>query len=367
MHTVMTVTGPIKAQDVGFASMHDHILTNAGFYRDQYAPLIGEPPANVFPPDMDTPVRMEDLAYLSQGYYIRCMDAWNLDDEDLMEAEVNDFKAAGGNTILECSAPGIRTNVEGLKRISEKSGVHIVASTGLYGEESWPEKFKDMSIEAFVTYMNHEIETGMADTTIRAGHIKTAVNKITDHQLDFLKAAAQSSNDTGAPVTAHLGLFTNQEDSRIVYKRFLKSGMAPEKLLMCHQQMYFHEGDLTALITHPDSWRLYLDYARELLDTGINICIDCFGMKWDAEAIGMVMHKDHVSMAGLVGLINAGYSDQIVIGTDVFIKLMTRRYGGCGYSRLLNYVVPTLKKVGISDENVRKITIDNPARLLSMR
>jgi phosphotriesterase-related protein len=367
MRTIMTVTGPIKPEQAGFTSMHDHILTNTGFYRDEYASLIGEPPATLFPPDTNTPVRLEDLAYLSHGYFVRSNDAWNLDDEALMGAEVKDFKDAGGGAILECSAPGIRPNVVGLKRISQQTGVYIIASTGLYGEKSWPDNFRNMSVDDFVRYMNREIERGMEDTNIKAGHIKTAVNQITDRQLEFIIAAARSSNDTGALVTAHLGLFTTIEDSRLVYQKFLDAGIAPEKLLMCHQQMYFHEANLVTLITNPDSWRLQLDYARELMDLGINICIDCFGMTWDAEALGMVMQKDHVTMAGLVSLINDGYAGQIVIGTDVFIKLMTRRYGGHGYCRLLNYVAPTLKKVGIADETVRQITIDNPARLLAIR
>jgi phosphotriesterase-related protein len=32
-------------------------------------------------------------------------------------------------------------DVVALKRISEKTGVHIIACTGLYAENSWPERF----------------------------------------------------------------------------------------------------------------------------------------------------------------------------------------------------------------------------------
>jgi phosphotriesterase-related protein len=366
MKMINTVTGPIAPEQLGFTSMHDHVLTNCSFYQNEFGQFIGEPPANVFSPDKDTPVRMEDSACLRQGYFIRSNDNWDLEDEDLMKAEVGDYKIAGGSTIVECSAPGIRPNVSGLMRISQKTGVHIVASTGLYAEESWPGKYNDMSIDDFIVFMKCEIEYGIEDTNIKAGHIKTATNKITDRQLDFLRAAAQASNDTGVLATGHLGILTTPEDGRIVYNTFLESGIAPERLLMCHQQAYFHESKLETLITNPDSWKLELDYTKEILDKGINICIDCFGMTWDVESAGMVSQKDHIPMAGLVALINAGYEDQIVIGTDVFIKLMTRRYGGHGYCRLLNYVVPTLKKVGVSDETIRKITVDNPSRVLSI-
>ncbi|MCP4749787.1 MAG: hypothetical protein GY866_02750 [Proteobacteria bacterium] len=70
-------------------------------------------------------------------------------------------------------------------------------------------------------------------------------------------------------------------------------------------------------------------------------------------------------MDGPVSLIKAGYSSQIVLGTDTFIKTLLRSFGGEGYCRLTDDVVPTLTRIGISDTDIQAITVDNPGKLLS--
>ena len=62
---------------------------------------------------------------------------------------------------------------------------------------------------------------------------------------------------------------------------------------------------------------------------------------------------------------NAGYAQQIVIGTDLFTKVQTRRYGGESYSRLTTFVKPSLERFGVKHEDIYRITVENPARLLS--
>jgi len=82
------------------------------------------------------------------------------------------------------------------------------------------------------------------------------------------------------------------------------------------------------------------------------------------EVFGRFDIPDMVKMAGLVSLIKDGYSDQIVIGNDIYQKIMTRRYGGHGYCRILDFVVPTLRQMGIKEEDIEKIIVENPARML---
>ena len=57
------------------------------------------------------------------------------------------------------------------------------------------------------------------------------------------------------------------------------------------------------------------------------------------------------------------YSGQIVLGNDVFSKVQTRRFGGTGYRHLVEWVVPTLRDLGVSDYDIRQMTVENPARL----
>ena len=84
-----------------------------------------------------------------------------------------------------------------------------------------------------------------------------------------------------------------------------------------------------------------------------------------AEVLGVGPTPDWQRMAGLVKLIEEGHAPQLVVGTDTFVKLLLRRFGGDGYCRLTNFVAPTLESVGVPAETVRQITVENPARILA--
>jgi len=364
--TITTVCGPVDPADLGFTSMHEHVLTDASFYLDEIQPALEPLRLEAWrPSDPDEAVRMEDLAYLRAGFFALSKDAWNTNDEPLMTAELADFKKAGGSAVLDCSAPGIRPNVAGLRRVSEASGVHIVASTGLYAERSWPERFREMSSQEFESHVRSEIDKGMEGTDIRPGQIKCATNEVTDKQVEFLKASARVSRDTDYPLTAHLGIFTAEEDHRQVLRILLDAGIAPERLIMCHMQGYVAESAVATLISDPSSWQLRLDYVLEVLDLGVNLCFDCFGLTWSLEAVGMLPTSDVVNLAAVYALLEKGYADQITVGTDTFTKPQLRRYGGYSYCRLLNFVVPWLRNVGVDDATLDKLTVANPARILA--
>ncbi len=360
MKQIMTVRGPIAPDELGTTSMHDHILVNSGFYKQ----LFDKEAATSCPVDLAEPVKMHNLSYLHHGYQVYSDDNWDLTAPDFMRTEVQYFKERGGQAILETSAPGIRRNIKGLKGISEKTGVHIIASTGLYIEESWPQKFRRMATENFVAFLKQEINCGIENSGIKPGHIKTAILHGTDLEFTYLKAAIHVANETGLLVTAHTGSTTTDEKRRKFLHGFLKEGLNPEKLLFCHAQFTFMPTDMQTLISDPQSWKLHLDWAREVLDSGANICIDLFGSPYDLEVFGRFDIPEMVKMAGLLALINAGYSSQIVIGNDVYQKIMTRSCGGHGYCRILDFVIPTLRKMAVDSSHIQKITVQNPARLL---
>lgn len=365
MNTIMTVRGPIKPEELGFTSMHEHVLSRLTATIPAIAANL-EIPENRFPPPAGSKIKMEDLSYYRCGYFVISEDCRDTDDEALMEAEVREYKQAGGSAMLDCSAPGIRPNIKGVKRISEKTGVHVIASTGLYAEEYWPDQFKEMSVAQLTDYIRTEITEGMEGTDIRAGHIKAAVNAITERQMNYLNAAVAGVNETGASLTTHMGFKTRIDDSRHVWRHMKAAGMPAERLLFCHFQQYVQTFQLKKLVQDPNAWRPQLDYAKEVLDQGINISLDAIGLPWSLEHSGLVSPSDAYHLAAIVELVEQGYEDQIVIGTDIYLKLMTRRYGGHGYVRLLNYFVPTLRELGVSETAIQKITVDNPIRILSM-
>lgn len=366
MAQIMTVRGPVEPESLGFTSMHEHILVGATFLLDLYKKILPSPPENLFPPASDEPVKMEDLGYHRSGYFVLSKDNWNLTDEALMTAEVGDFKAAGGDAILEVSALGIRHSPEGLRRISEATGVHIIASTGFYSSASWPASWQDASVDDMVAFIKKEVENGLDGTDVKPGHLKVGPLELNESEEKSVRAAARASQETGLSVTAHQGMMMSEEQCRKMIDIFIEEGADPSRVLICHMQGFcFGAHDFETCLKDPGTRRLTLEHPKYALDKGFNISFDCFGTRWDVEPLDFFLENDFERMAGLIALIKEGYSKQLVIGTDVFLKSMTRRYGGDGYARLLNFVVPTLKKMGIAETDIHDITVGNPARILA--
>jgi len=359
---IVTVLGTVASDVLGFTSMHEHIMCDGSVARHGYESNLPKD----LPVNSDDPVSLENIGLLKRDF-ILTKDALRIDDEDVVTAEVADFKASGGGAMLEMSVPGLRLNLPAIQRISQKTGVHVVVTTGLYVEDSWPEQYQGMTIEGYTDHMLREIHRGIDDTDIRAGHIKAGISVLSKQEEKVLRAAARAASVTGLSVTVHPGIFAIiGADGRRIIKILAEEGMDLGRAIIAHTQVFFFEHDLKILIRNPDSWGLRLDYAKALLDSGTNISVDCFGESYDAEFRDWTYGTDWQRLAGLVALIEAGYSSQIVLGTDTWLKIQLRRCGGDGYCRLTKYVVPTLKDVGVSDYDIRQMTVENPARLLAV-
>ena len=76
------------------------------------------------------------------------------------------------------------------------------------------------------------------------------------------------------------------------------------------------------------------------------------------------MPNDIGRLDRILFLIQNGFEDQIVISQDVCRKCHLSRNGGQGYDHILNNIVPRMKKLGITESQITKILIKNPAKAL---
>lgn len=356
----MTVCGPVHPEKIGFTSMHDHIMADLSIFK---APITDDIEKNI-PFDPNSPIKMKNLCYLRNGWAGYCNDNWTLTDVDLMTTEVQYFKDRGGTTILEPSAPGLRCNIAKLKDISNATNVNIIASTGLYREETWSPEFTKMNSSDMQSHFLNEINYGIDGTDIKPGHIKSAITYGSENEFNALKAAVRVANETGLLLTVHTSYCTTIEHRKRILQICRQEGMNPEKLLLCHIHYTFVNMNLQDFLQNSESFQLDLSWAKEVLDNGINICVDVFGLPSDNENPESFDRADIIKLMGLIQLINSGYAKQIVIGNDVYQKIMTRSYGGHGYCRIIDYVVPALINCGINKNIIDEITIYNPRRLL---
>jgi phosphotriesterase-related protein len=366
MSQIMTVRGPVDSGELGFTLMHEHLMADAQemYERRKRQGLMPDPP----PVERDDLVTMANLGYLS---HCTALSRHNLDLQDvaLMASEVGLFKDAGGSAILECSAPGIVRHPVEVRRISEQTGVHVIMSTGLYTEETWPQHFHSMSTDDYLRFMVDEHEHGIEGTGIKPGNIKIALEEKNDALERVARAAVRAGNVTGLALHIHRGLFLSVKDMRWLADALLDEGADPTRVVFCHAEDYFAgEARVDDLITDPACWQQKLFNLRELesfLDAGFNICVDCFGHTWDVEAAGIIDQPDWLLTAAVYALLREGHAEQIVMGHDVFMRINTRAYGGEGFTRISEFVLPTLRRIGVSEDEIRLMMFENPARILA--
>jgi phosphotriesterase-related protein len=376
---VMTVLGPIAPELLGLTSMHEHILMTGRVFRQMYVEegggRAGEPVAE------GEAVSLENIGPLRRNNMLT-WDAQDLHDEEAMAGEVADFKESGGRSILDCTVPGLRCDTQGVRRISRRTGVNVVAATGAYLSCSWPPAFRGMREADFFRFMMHEIREGISDAPARAGGeappgegeadggpiypgaVKIGLSPFTDAEEGALRAGVRAAMASGLSLTVHpcsgIG-----GDARAIVPILREEGMDFSRCVIAHQGGPMFPGDLKRLALCPECWALDLECAKALLDEGLNISIEFLNQS-DRELCGSVNPPDWAKLAGLVELLRQGYAGQIVLGTDLCAKPMARRFGGEGYCRLTRFALPTLTgMLGVSPYAVRQMTELNPARILA--
>ena len=64
-------------------------------------------------------------------------------------------------------------------------------------------------------------------------------------------------------------------------------------------------------------------------------------------------------------LIDEGHLENVLLASDFARASDIQRNGGPGYAKTVTRFVPMLQEAGVTDEQIRVMTVDNPLRLLS--
>jgi phosphotriesterase-related protein len=104
---------------------------------------------------------------------------------------------------------------------------------------------------------------------------------------------------------------------------------------------------------------------ERIAERGVYLSFDTFGSEFAYD--GVPEPRDTDRLRGLLHLLDKGYADRLLLSHDVCYKMQLTRYGGRGYSHLLANIVPELKQRGVSDGEIYKMLVANPARVLSVQ
>lgn len=372
MGKVMTVLGEIDSCELGFVDMHTHLnmkLPDGVNYDFMSGAIFNDTIVdNRTLNKIQQRQMMEDIYDLRKGYWVFVKDNFCLQDYELLKEEIQLYKNAGGKTIVEPSPCGMRGDVRIIKKLAEEVGINVLVSTGCYGDGLWPKEFVEKNEEELMNIMFDEIYNGIDGTDIKAGQVKVALNRFTELELKALRAGARVARDTGLCFSVHTGGTNLNPEYTLKMAQIIKEeGHNLEKTVFLHMDQTVTQHDLITYIkNHEQASKLILDPLRRLLDTGATLSFDCIGTHESKEMYDVVWSNDYERMAGLYKLLTEGYSKQLVVATDVWQKMYYRKFGGAGYCRVLDFVVPMLKKCGVGAGQIKDITCDNAARLLSI-
>ena len=312
MTTINSVLGPIETENMGFTLSHEHLATSAaGIWK-------------TFPELIDRVGIMEQAkATLKEAY-----------DEGL-------------RSIIDVSTIDLGRDVEMMKEVSGATGVQIVAATG--NHLAVPRPFADLAPEVIADLYVREIEVGIEGTGVKAGIIKVAsdVGGITTEQEIVLRAAGQASVRTNTPISTHT--------------------WSPDRIGEEQVRILMEEGvDMDRVYIGHSNDDTDLGYLVGLLKKGVWLGLDRFP---GGRRPGTPLWEERTDLAKQ--LIDAGYANRIMLSHDhsvpkarygLEVQEERFKYNPDGYNFITRNVIPRLKHLGVSEESINQIMVENPRR-----
>ncbi|MGW8377870.1 phosphotriesterase [Streptomyces sp. ODS28] len=140
-----------------------------------------------------------------------------LDGFEDAEAGLRSFAGAGGGTVVQWTPYGMGRRSGALVELSRRTGVHLVAATGLHQARHYAEGSAwdvDGLAELFTGELTRGVRGAACGEAPRAGLIKVADGPqgLDAHARRTHRAAARAHHATGAPIAVHLERGTGGTD-----------------------------------------------------------------------------------------------------------------------------------------------------------
>ena len=323
---ILTVAGPIDPSQAGQTLMHEHI-----FIDFKAAPPMAPPPTGISVLSATPPAPPAG----GRG-------GGGLTDYAESLEEVMAFKKIGGGTIVDTTNFGLTRDPEALLRISKASGLHVVMGAGWYQKALHPPDMAERTVDELTAIVVRDVTVGAQGTNIRSGIIgEVGVNArpLVENELKSIRASARAARLTGAPMSIHS--FGSPEDMLRTLDIIESEGVNLSRVVMSH------------------TGGRDMAYMKQLFDRGVYVEYDYMGQAPLTQA------RDEQIVASIASVIEAGHADKVLVAHDVCTKPQLKKNGGGGYTYISTVILPGLKAKGVSDENIRKILVDNPRRVLT--
>jgi phosphotriesterase-related protein len=300
--TIQTVRGPVEPSALGRTLVHEHVFCD--FYR-----ITG------------------NLNHL-------------LNDEELAVEELGALVRAGGTALVEVTTADFGRDPERLRRVAERTGLHIVMGTGWYRQPYYPESIDRTPTAALARQMIAELTQGVDGTGIRAGiigEIGAHGSFLTAQEERVLRAAARAQRATGAALTTHASMYPVGTAQLVVLQ---EEGVDPSRVIVGHCDTYLDR-----------------EYHLAVLRAGAYVQFDTVGR--------VHMNPDERRADALVALLRDGWAGRLLLSSDRCHRSDMHAFGGVGYDVVFTRFFGMLRERGVSDGELDFLTIENPRRVLA--
>lgn len=310
MSTVPSVSGPLDTSALGFTLMHEHVFV------------------------------------LSEGVVANFPRLWDAEGQAASAVErLKEAKAHGVDTIVDLTVLGLGRDVATVRAIAKAAGIQVIVATGLYTYDALPHYFESRDANVMADLFVQDIEEGIQGTDIRAGILKCATDEqgVTTGVEKALRAVARAHRRTGTPISTHTHAASRQ-------------GLA-------QQDIFEQEGvDLGRVVIGHSGDTEDIAYLEKLISRGSYIGMDRFGLEQllpTEKRVGVIAE-----------LCRRGHAGKMVLSHDTSCHidwfdpaLIRQAVPKWNFLHISDEVVPALKAAGVTDEQVRQMTVENPRRI----
>jgi phosphotriesterase-related protein len=314
MPSVNTVLGPVEVADLGFTLPHEHLFTASAGIFQTYPELFG---------DFDDFTRQ-------------------------LESTLRDAHQGGVQTLIDVSTLDLGRDVRLLADMARRTGVNVICATGIWRDI--PRVFWTREPDEVAALFVREIEQGIEGTGIKAGIIKVAndMEGVTREGEIILRAAARASKHTGVRISTHT--------------------YAPGRVGEQQVAIFEDEGlDLDRVYVGHSNDTTDLDYLSGLVRKGVWLGMDRLGAP--VPPIGPDLEGRAQTLAALI---KAGFGDRLMVSHDWSVTGVSRSSdprarlsaNPDGWLFAKRKLFPRLLELGIAQDQIDRLNIDNPRHFL---
>ena len=273
-----------------------------------------------------------------------------MEDVDAMVAELQAAGREGVAALVDGGHADMGRSVAFLREISEKSGMPIIASGGYYIDLFHPPELESQTEDDIAAAL---IEGAAAERWGAFGEIASSA-EMTPSERKVLRAVGKAHLATKLPIFTH----TANGEEAVEQVDILESlGVPLDRVAIGH----LGSRDDPDVVVH-----------EAVAARGAFVGFDRVGYMGSPGGEGAAPgaswrgpEADGRKVSMVLALIEAGFLNRVLLASDFHSARDIQQNGGPGYAQTVTRFVPMLREAGVSDDQIRTMTVDNPLRFLA--